>query len=290
MPQLPTRIARFPRFRREHIAVGCLLTLLWSAVAWAQAPQKADPARRKLVLLSQGPDGHPATTHEYDAGARLLAKLLTPVPNLSVEVLKADGAWEEGPEKLRNADGAFLFLSQGAKWIHEEPRRLEAFAQLAARGGALSALHWGMGTKEPQFIDGFLKLFGGCHGGPDREYQVLETNLAFADKEHEIATGLGDFRVQDEFYYRLKFVAAKESLKPIVTAEIDGRHETVAWAWDRGDGGRSFGFSGCHFHKNWELPQYRRLVAQGILWTMKLPIPKEGLAVDVLPEDLKLPQ
>jgi type 1 glutamine amidotransferase len=272
-----------------RIAVCCTLWILFPVVAFAQVTDSKTPIKRKLILLSQGPDGHPATTHEYDAGVKLLAKILAPVPNLTTEVLRADGEWEEGPDKLRQADGVLLYLSQGAKWIHEEPRRLEALAQMAARGGGLSTLHWGMGTKEPQYIDGFVKLFGGCHGGPDRTYKVLETDVAIADETHEIATGLHPFRVHEEFYYRLKFIAAKEALKPILAAEIDGQRETVAWAWERGDGGRSFGFSGCHFHHNWELPEYRRLVAQGLLWTLKIPIPKEGLNVDVTAADLKLP-
>ena len=38
---------------------------------------------------------------------------------------------------------------------------------------------------------------------------------------------------------------------------------------------RSFGFSGLHFHDNWRLPEYRRLVAQGVLWSLKLPIPAD---------------
>jgi type 1 glutamine amidotransferase len=219
----------------------------------------------------------------------MLGNILSKVPALDVQISHADGAWEQGPEKLRAADGAFLFLSQGAKWIHEEPRRLEAFAQLAARGGGLSTLHWGMGTKEPQYIDGFVKLFGGCHGGPDRKFAVLDANVSFPDPQHEIANSLRPFRVHEEFYYRLKFLPATPALKPIVTAEIEGRPEAVAWAWERGDGGRSFGFSGGHFHRNWELPEYRKLVAQGILWTMKVPIPKEGLDVNVTADDLKLP-
>jgi hypothetical protein len=69
---------------------------------------------------------------------------------------------------------------------------------------------------------------------------------------------------------------------------IDGQKETVAWSWERPDGGRSFGFSGLHFHDNWRLAPYRRLVAQGILWTLKLPIPKEGLPVDVTEADLRI--
>ena len=54
------------------------------------------------------------------------------------------------------------------------------------------------------------------------------------------------------------------------------------------DGGRSFGFSGLHFHENWRVPEYRRILTQGILWTVKLPIPEKGLPVDVKDEELKL--
>jgi hypothetical protein len=69
---------------------------------------------------------------------------------------------------------------------------------------------------------------------------------------------------------------------------IDGRPETVAWSWERPDGGRSFGFSGLHFHDNWGLPAYRRLVAQAVLWSVKMPIPRDGLRVEVTEEDLTL--
>ena len=48
---------------------------------------------------------------------------------------------------------------------------------------------------------------------------------------------------------------------------------------EREGGGRSFGFSGLHFHENWQIPEYRRLVAQGVLWTLDLPIPKDGIGV-----------
>jgi type 1 glutamine amidotransferase len=243
----------------------------------------------RVLLLGQGPDGHPPETHEYVAGMRLLGKVLQGgVPGLEVEVVSADGAWDEGPAKLRRADAAVLFLSQGAKWIHEEPRRLEALAQLAARGGGLITLHWGMGTREAEYIDGFLKLFGGCHGGPDRKFQVLETRVEIADPAHPVVSGLRPFRVHEEFYYRLKFVPADRAFTPLLKAEIDGQWETVAWAWERSDGGRSFGFSGAHFHKNWELEEYRRLMANAVVWSLKRPLPAEGLDVRVSPEDLKV--
>jgi hypothetical protein len=86
----------------------------------------------------------------------------------------------------------------------------------------------------------------------------------------------------------LKFAKPEGGVNPLLRASIDGKGQTVAWAWERPDGGRSFGFSGLHFHDNWKLPEYRRLVAQGVLWTLKKPVPKEGLPVELKEEDLKL--
>jgi type 1 glutamine amidotransferase len=144
----------------------------------------------------------------------------------------------------------------------------------------LVTLHWGMGTKDAKPIDAYLKLLGGCHGGPDRRYQVVETMIRPAEPRHPIAAGIEPTQVRDEFYYRLKFIQPAGQVQPVLTVPIEGREETVAWAWQRPDGGRSFGFSGLHFHDNWRLVAYRRLVVQGALWTMKLPIPESGVDVN----------
>jgi type 1 glutamine amidotransferase len=249
----------------------------------------ASAAPRKLLLVGCGPDGHPATTHEYMAGLKVLAKCLKDVPGLEVTVVKAIDPWREGPELMQRADGVVLFVSEGARWLQHDPKRLDALRQVAARKGGLVVLHWGMGTRDAKYIDDFVKLFGGCHGGPDRKYKVLETEAKVADASHPVVRGVaGKFRIKDEFYYRLKMVRAQTGLTPLLRVVIDGNDETVAWAWTRPDGGRSFGFSGLHFHANWDREEYRRLVAQGVVWTLGLPIPEKGLAVKVTEEDLKL--
>ena len=99
-------------------------------------------------------------------------------------------------------------------------------------------------------------------------------------EKHPIAVGLAPFKLKDEFYYKLKFVQPEGSVKPVLTAKIDGESFPVAWSWDRPDGGRSFGFSGLHFHENWKRPEYRRLVGQGVLWSLKYELPKTGLTVE----------
>jgi type 1 glutamine amidotransferase len=256
---------------------------LFTPLGTAAAPKK------KALLVGQGPDGHPKETHEYMAGVRILAKCLAKLPDVEVTVVKAEGAWKEGPDLLSRADAVVLFVSEGAKWIHADAKRQKAFANFAARRGGIVALHWAIGTKDAKPIDGFLKLLGGCHGGPDRKYKVVEVEAQLADGKHPITSGISPFRVRDEFYYRLKFVKAQPGIRQVLQVPIEeGKKETVAWSWERPDGGRSFGFSGLHFHDNWRLLAYRRMVAQAVLWTLKMEIPKEGLRVDLAEAEFKL--
>jgi type 1 glutamine amidotransferase len=252
------------------------------------APVFADEPKKKLLLIGQGPDGHPAETHEYIPGLRVLEKCLTPVKDLEITTVRADGPWKEGPELIDRVDGIVLFLAEGAKWIQADPKRKEALTRLAKRGGSIVALHWALGTRDAEPIADFVKLTGGCHGGPDRKYAVVETKLEVAEPNHPILHGIADFKVKDEFYYRLKFVKSERGITPLLRATIDGKKETVAWCWDRPDKGRAFGFSGLHFHANWRVQEYRRLVSQGVLWTLKLPIPRDGLPVEVREADLEL--
>jgi hypothetical protein len=77
-------------------------------------------------------------------------------------------------------------------------------------------------------------------------------------------------------------------IQPLFTARIEGRDEMAAWSWERADRGRSFGFVGLHFHSNWQLPEYRRFVVQGVLWSLKLPIPAGGVNVDIDSKKLEL--
>ena len=243
---------------------------------------------KRLLLIGQGPDGHPTGTHEFMPGVNILANLLQKFQGLELKITKADEPWEKGPELLDSADGLLLFVSEGARWMSQKPDRLDALKRFGQRGGACVALHWGMGTVEAQNIAEFVKLFGGCHGGPDRKHQTLKTRIQFLDNDHPVLRGLNDLDIYDEFYYRLKFINPLATIIPLAQAKIDGNLETISWAWERSNGGRSLGFSGLHFHKNWNLTAYRRLMIQAILWTLKLSIPVNGVNVDISEEYLKL--
>ena len=69
--------------------------------------------------------------------------------------------------------------------------------------------------------------------------------------------------------------------------DAKGRAEVLAWAVERPDGGRGFGFTGGHNHVNWGDPNFRRLVLNAILWTAKLDVPPGGTPSEVSDEELK---
>jgi type 1 glutamine amidotransferase len=238
-------------------------------------PIHAGAPKKRVLLLWQKPDGHPKNTHEYELGQKILKRELDKFGAIDATMVNADDPWREGPALLAKADGVVLFVSEGAKWLNSNPERLAAFQACAKRKAGLAVLHWGMGTKDAKNIGAFVDLFGGCHGGPDRKYQIVAADAKIVGK-HPILNGLADFKARDEFYYTLKFAKTKT---PLVNVMIDGEAHTVAWALERDGGGRSFGFSGLHFHENWQLADYRRLVTQGVLWTLDVPIPKDGIAV-----------
>jgi len=248
----------------------------------------AGEPKRVLLLAGKGSHGHGA--HEHQAGVRVLAKCLQGVPGLETSIhYDVDVDWPEGPKLIRAADGIVMFMDCGMRWEQTDPKRQAALEELMARGGGVVGLHWAIGGREDRDIPFHLKFMGGCHGGSDRKYTHAEVELDVADRQHPILSGIEKFRINDEFYYQLKW-AKQGKVAPLLTATIkDCPDQAAAWAFERPDGGRSFGFVCLHAHKNWELVECRRLAAQAVLWTVKLPVPKDGLPVKASEEDLRLP-
>lgn len=260
---------------RFRLALCCLFIGIFTGSSFA-----ADKPQR-ILLIGQAPDGHPPGTHEYRAAASLFAKMLAPMDRLQTIVVSADGDWDEGPELLDGVDAAVVFVSEGAKWLQADARRLAAFQALAKRGGGLMCLHWGMGTRDAKYIPAWVELFGGCHGGPDRRYKVVDVTTQLAMPDHPILRGVSPVKLHEEFYFKLKWVQPADQITPLIKVQIEEEDHTVGWAWERPDGGRSFGFSGLHFHENWKLKSYQRMLAQSVCWVLKREIPGAGVRINL---------
>jgi hypothetical protein len=127
---------------------------------------------------------------------------------------------------------------------------------------------------------------------------------------HPITQGVSPFKIQDEWYFFMRFRDGMKGVTPILSAVApestmsrrDGPHEGnptvresvkrgdkqhMAWAAERDDGGRGFGFTGAHFHRNWGNDDFRKLVLNAILWTAKAEVPANGVQSTVTADDLK---
>jgi type 1 glutamine amidotransferase len=247
------------------------LLVVFSLLSGSAFADEAKPKR--LLIVAEAQDGHPAGSHEFVAEQKLLAQSLDKVPGLEVTTSFADAAWAKGPELLDKCDGVVLLLSQGGDWVSADPRRKEALLRLVKRGGGIAGMHGSIMTKKTENIGIVLQLLGACHGGPDRKFKTFEADAAIAAKDHPAAAGLEGFRVYDEFYYRLKRDSQITGFTPLVTVAIGGKPETVGWCWQRPDGGRSFGYSGGHYLDLWRRSEHRQLFTQGVLWTLKISPP-----------------
>jgi hypothetical protein len=127
---------------------------------------------------------------------------------------------------------------------------------------------------------------------------------------HPITRGVTPFKVRDEWYFNMRFREGMKGVTPILAAvpdadtmyRADGPHEgnpgvraavargeaqTVMWASERGEGGRGFGFTGGHFHRNWGDDNFRKIVLNAILWVAKVEVPTNGVQSTVTAADLE---
>jgi len=63
---------------------------------------------------------------------------------------------------------------------------------------------------------------------------------------------------------------------PHVRARM-GMPEHVAWAYQRPDGGRGFGFTGGHWHWSWAHDDFRKLVLNALVWVTGAEVPPDGV-------------
>jgi type 1 glutamine amidotransferase len=146
------------------------------------------------------------------------------------------------------------------------------------------------GPEFKNWLGGYFETFWSVNPHWEAEYKSLP--------KHPITNGVVPFKLSDEWYYHMRFKDNMQGVTPILTAtppastlsRPDGPHEGneavrkalgtpqhMAWATERPDGGRAFGFTGGHYHKNWGDGNVRKLVLNSILWTAKIKVPAKGV-------------
>src|SRR5262249_13139005 len=246
--------------------------------------QPEDPNLAKIVLVA-GRLSHGPGDHEFFAGTSILMNMLKQTPGV-FPVMARDG-WPKNPKTFENAKAMVFYMDGGAGHPILQGKHLDELQKLIGAGAGFVNLHYAVEYPK-KFNERILPWLGGYYEtgysiNPhwDADFKTLP--------EHAITHGVKPFKIRDEWYYNIRFAPDMKGVTPILKAtppddtrrtaaarEHPGREEGVAWASDRPDGGRSFGFTGGHTHKNWTDENFRRLVVNAILWTAKVEVPQEG--------------
>lgn len=252
-----------------------------------------DPNLAKIVLLAGSVSNKPGQ-HEYFAGCALMMDWLK--QNGGIWPVMAAEGWPKDERIFDGARAVVVYADGGAKLPFLDPARLERMRKLMAGGAGFVMLHQSVDVPEAQasevqaWLGGAFTSDIGCRGHWDMAFDQFPT--------HPVTRGVQPFSAPlDGWLYNLHF--AEHGVTPLLTGVVpdksrttadaeahNGRAETIGWAYERPDGGRSFAFTGCDLHRNWQVESQRRLVTNGILWTAKLEVPDSGAKVDFSPPDL----
>ena len=206
--------------------------------------------------------------------------------------------WPADPTAFDNADTIVAYCDGGKRhYLHDKGEDFESIMQ---RGTGLVCIHYGVEVPKGPSGQKFLQWVGGYF---ETDWSVNPHWVAKFEKlpEHSVTKGVEPFEINDEWYYHMRFVPEMTRVTPVLSAVApestlkrkDGPHsgnpyvrkavkekkpQHLAWAFERGDSkGRGFGFTGGHFHRNWQNDNFRKLVLNAIAWTAHVDVPDTGI-------------
>ena len=254
--------------------------------------ESPDPKLAKIVLIA-GSVSNKAGQHEYFAGCAMMMDWLKQTQGVW-PVLVAEG-WPKNEAILDGAKTIVVYADGGAKLPFLEPSRWAPMKKLMDAGTGFVMLHQAVDTPDDHAEEmkswlgaAFTKDIG-CRGHWDMEFSDFPP--------HPITRGVAAFSAPlDGWLYNLHFAQGAtpllsgavpdKSRSSADAKEHNGRPEVIAWAYERPNGGRSFAYTGCDLHRNWQVESQRRLVTNGILWTAKMEVPQAGAPVTFNPTAL----
>ena len=216
-----------------------------------------------------------------------MAKCLRQTPG--VEAVVSDG-WPKQALLLDDAGALVLYSSPGAELLFHPDHAAQAEA-LMKRGVGFTALHWATGIagndeKKP-LADQYLSTLGGVFGFGWSKLEISNSKVEPMAADHPICRGWTAFDLKDEWYINVKF---RLEANPIAKVRLKDEDCVVAWAFDcaGSGGGRSYGNTLGHFHKNFGREPLRKLIVNGILWTTDREIPAAGAPCEIDEQDMAL--
>ena len=270
----------------KNIALKCLFTLFLFSV-FLQA------AETKKILFLAGNPSHGSGDHEFRAGCMILADKLNN-SGLPVEAKVHYYGWPKDESIFDGIDACIIYADAGGRF----GEKYEFLNNKVKKDGmGIMFMHYGVHPKK----DVGEKYFKPWIGAYMDDFQSVNphwiADLQPVTKE-EISRGVPPFTAFDEFYFNMVWPTKDECCRPVAVAtptpekivryinmwnmhgeKCFGKEQALMWCRDPKveEGGRGVGFVGGHYHRNWAVDEFRKLVLNAIVWTARMEVPKEGV-------------
>lgn len=279
--------------------IACVIGVVATVVTLSQGDPKAASVPKKKVVFIAGKPSHAPGEHEHRAGCMLLADQLNK-SGLPIEAVVTTNGWPQDPAIFDGASAVVIYSDGGGG--HPAINQLADLRRFAEAGVGIGCIHYAVEIPKGEPGNALLDLIGGYF---ETHWSVNpHWDASFKISEHPITRGVDDFQIRDEWYYHMRFRENMEGVTPILSAlppeesltRPDGPHsgnpevraavlerkekQHTMWAFQRpasAGGSRAFGFTGGHFHKNWQHDDHRRVVLNATAWISGLDVPKEGV-------------
>lgn len=258
-----------------------------------EAQREAPTGTRRIVFIA-APGSHGARgNHEFLAGSIYFARQINAVYPNAYAVVYSQDHW---PTDLSKADAIVVLLNHAGQ-AASDPRIKSA----VERGAGFMAIHYGVEVNQGEqgknyldWIGGYFETFWSVNPSWTPDVNIIG--------KHPTARGVKPFKLEDEWYYHMRFRDGMKGVTPILSAiapvntvHFDGKPsdhggnadaladvvarkpQVLAWAYERPDGGRGFGFTGFHVFANLTNDSFRTTLLNGIAWISGLEVPADGV-------------
>ena len=264
------------------------------AIGLAAALFPAGLSAKTRVVIIVGPSTHPPGTHEVAAGARLMKWALENMSNVRQVGADILTEWPQDQSVLDSA-AAIVFIGDTfpPQRMPDRDANLKSLGNAMTRGVGLACVHYATGLRaedvEPDGAHPLLQWMGGYFATRTAHHQSVAkvfrgVTITPAAGDHPVSRGWREFTLDDEPYYNNYFGPGGNRPAPNMIAFATAmlppespKREVVAWCTQRTGGGRGFGIVMPHFYKNWANEDLRRFILNGIVWTAKLDVPRDGV-------------
>lgn len=264
--------------------------------------QRAVPAgtKRVVFIATKGTHGGRGA-HEFLAGEIYLARQINAVYPNAYAVVYSDDKW---PTNLSSADAIIVGLNHGGRAATD--KNIKAAVE---RGAGFMAIHFGVEVNKGEQGNNYLDWMGGYFETYWSVNPTWTADVSLIGK-HPTARGVKPFKVNDEWYYHMRFREEMKGVTPILSAVAPlntvhfngkasdrggnedvlkavqaGEPQHLAWAYERPKGGRGFGFTGFHNFVNMTNDNFRTTLLNGAAWVSGLEIPADGVPSTTLTKE-----